>query len=165
MQRQPGGASQIRRSSPRGWCSPGMPGQCTLPGSSKCPFLSCWEERGALNAAPRYQQIRDAASREPFFQFPRTGFCLSIGDVLSLPMNNGSTDTLGIIAGNRSLPLLFARQARTMGVKRLVAVAFEGETDPDLAKWVDEVIWLKVGRLSQLISTFVERGVRQCVMV
>ena len=80
-------------------------------------------------------------------------------------MNNGTTDTLGIIAGNRSLPLLFARQARIMGVKRLVAVAFEGETDPDLANWVDDVIWLKVGRLSQLISAFVERGVRQCVMV
>src|SRR5207247_10484457 len=34
-----------------------------------------------------------------------------------------------------------------------------------LAKWVDEVIWLKVGRLSQLISAFAERGVKQCVMV
>ena len=80
-------------------------------------------------------------------------------------MNNGMTDTLGLIAGNRSLPLLFARQARSMGVKRLVAVAFEGETDPDLARCVDEVIWLKVGRLSQLISAFADRGVRQCVMV
>jgi DUF1009 family protein len=80
-------------------------------------------------------------------------------------MNNGTTDTLGLIAGNRSLPLLFARQARAMGVRRLVAVAFEGETDPELAKWVDDVIWLKVGRLSQLISAFAERGVKQCVMV
>ena len=52
-----------------------------------------------------------------------------------------------------------------MGVKRLIAVAFEGETDPELDKWVDEVIWLKVGRLSQLISAFAERGVKQCVMV
>ena len=80
-------------------------------------------------------------------------------------MNDGTSDTLGLIAGNRSLPLLFARQARTMGVRRLVAVAFEGETDPELGKWVDEVIWLKVGRLSQLISAFAERGVKQCVMV
>ena len=80
-------------------------------------------------------------------------------------MNNGTTDTLGLIAGNRSLPLLFARQARAMGVRRLVAVAFEGETDPELAKWVDDVIWLKVGRLSQLISAFADRGVKQCVMV
>ena len=37
---------------------------------------------------------------------------------------------LGLIAGNRSLPLEFARQARAAGVKRLVAVAVEKETDP-----------------------------------
>jgi DUF1009 family protein len=86
-------------------------------------------------------------------------------EALSQSMNNGTTDTLGLIAGNRSLPVLFARQARTLGVKRLVAVAFEGETDPELAKCVDDVIWLKVGRLSQLISAFVERGVKQCVML
>src|SRR5436190_1897954 len=80
-------------------------------------------------------------------------------------MNNGTTETLGLIAGNRSLPLLFARQARSMGVRRLVAVAFEGETDPELGKSVDEIIWMKVGRLSKLISAFTERGVRRCVMV
>src|SRR5262245_45992444 len=86
-------------------------------------------------------------------------------EVLSRQMGNGTIDTLGLIAGNRSLPLMFARQARAMGVKRLVAVAFEGETDPDLVRWVDDIVWLKVGRLSQLISTFANRGVRQCVMV
>jgi len=83
----------------------------------------------------------------------------------SQQMNNGTIDTLGLIAGNRSLPLLLARQARILGVKRLVAVAFEGETDPELGKYVDDVIWLKVGRLSQLIAAFTERGVKQCVMV
>lgn len=74
-------------------------------------------------------------------------------------------DTIGLIAGNRSLPLLFARQARAQGVKRLVAVAFEGETDPQLAGLVNEIAWLKVGQLSKLISSFKQRGVRQCVML
>jgi hypothetical protein len=74
-------------------------------------------------------------------------------------------DTLGIIAGNRSLPLAFARQARALGVKRLVAVAFDGETDPALAPLVDEIIWLKVGQLSKMISAFTSRNVHQCVMV
>jgi UDP-2,3-diacylglucosamine hydrolase len=73
-------------------------------------------------------------------------------------------DTLGLIAGNRSLPLVLARQARSMGVKRLVAAAFEGETDPELAALVDEIVWLKVGQLGKLISTFTERNVRHCVM-
>src|SRR5437867_8487943 len=80
-------------------------------------------------------------------------------------MNNGTTDTLGIIAGNRSLPLLFARQARSMGVRRLVAVAVQGETDPALAPLVDDMVWVKVGQLSKLIGAFTERGVSQCVMV
>lgn len=73
-------------------------------------------------------------------------------------------DTLGIIAGNRSLPLLLAREARRQGVKRLVAVAVEGETDPALALLVDDIIWLRVGQLSKMIAAFTERGVKQCVM-
>jgi DUF1009 family protein len=74
-------------------------------------------------------------------------------------------DTLGIIAGNRSLPLIFARQARNLGAKRLVAVAFEGETNPELVPLVDDIVWLKVGQLSKTISAFTSRGVNQCVMV
>lgn len=74
-------------------------------------------------------------------------------------------ETIGLIAGNRSLPLLFARQARAQGVKRLVATAFEGETDSRLAELVDDIAWIKVGQLSKMISGFKERGVRQCVML
>ena len=74
-------------------------------------------------------------------------------------------DSLGLIAGNRSLPLVFAKQARQEGVKRLVAVAFEGETDPALASFVDEIVWVKVGQLSKMIAVFTDRGVEQCVMV
>jgi UDP-2,3-diacylglucosamine hydrolase len=77
----------------------------------------------------------------------------------------GTTDTLGIIAGNRSLPLIFAKQARRLGVQRLVAVAFEGETEPALASLVDEIVWLRVGRLSKMIAAFTDRGIKQCVMV
>ena len=73
-------------------------------------------------------------------------------------------ETLGIIAGNRSLPLLLAREARRQGVKRLVAVAVEGETDPALASLVDDIIWLRVGQLSKMIAAFTERGVKQCAM-
>ncbi len=76
-----------------------------------------------------------------------------------------SIESLGIIAGNRSLPIVFAQQARKMGVKKLVAVGFEGETNPDLAPLVDEIAWLRVGQLSKLISAFTGRGVKHCVMV
>ena len=73
-------------------------------------------------------------------------------------------DTIGLIAGNRSLPLLFARQAKSMGVKRIVAVAFENETDPSIAALVDDLVWIRVGQLSRMISVFTERGVKHCVM-
>ncbi|HEX3988481.1 MAG TPA: UDP-2,3-diacylglucosamine diphosphatase LpxI [Verrucomicrobiae bacterium] len=73
--------------------------------------------------------------------------------------------TIGIIAGNRSLPLAFADHARAQGVKRLVAVAFENETNPELAKKVDDIVWLKVGQLSKMIAAFKDRGVTHCVML
>ncbi len=74
-------------------------------------------------------------------------------------------ETLGLIAGNRTLPLLLAQQARAAGVRKLVAVAFENETDPALTQCVDEIVWLRVGQLSKMIAAFTQRGVRQCVMV
>jgi UDP-2,3-diacylglucosamine hydrolase len=76
-----------------------------------------------------------------------------------------SSETLGIIAGNRTLPLEFARHARAAGIKKLVAVAFENETDPSLAQLVDDIAWLRVGQLSKMIAAFTDRGVKQCVMV
>lgn len=78
---------------------------------------------------------------------------------------SSTIESLGIIAGNRSLPILLAKQARAMGVKRLVAVGFENETNPDLASLVDEIVWLRVGQLSKLISAFTDRQVHHCVMV
>jgi hypothetical protein len=74
-------------------------------------------------------------------------------------------DTIGIIAGNRSLPLAFAEQAREQGIKRIVAIGFENETDPALAQKVDEMLWLKVGQLSKMIAALRERGVTHCVML
>jgi hypothetical protein len=76
-----------------------------------------------------------------------------------------SPNALGIIAGNRSLPLALAREARSAGISRLVAVAFEDETNPELAGLVDEIVWLKVGQLKKMIDAFASRGISQCVMV
>jgi DUF1009 family protein len=78
---------------------------------------------------------------------------------------NLASASLGLIAGNRTLPLEFARQARAAGVKKLVAVAFENETDPALAPLVDDIVWLRVGQLAKMIAAFTDRGVTQCVMV
>ena len=77
---------------------------------------------------------------------------------------NLALESIGLIAGSRSLPLDFARLARAAGVKRIVATAVEGETDPALASLVDDIVWLKVGQLNKMIGAFTERGMKQCVM-
>ena len=73
-------------------------------------------------------------------------------------------ESLGIIAGSRSLPLVLAAEARKAGIRRLIAVACDGETDPTIERLVDETVWLKVGQLSKMISVFTSRGIKHCVM-
>lgn len=73
--------------------------------------------------------------------------------------------TLGIIAGNRKFPQIFVQEARRSGVKRLVAVAFEGETDPIIQSFVDQVEWVKLGQLAKLIEAFKKHEVQKVVMV
>jgi DUF1009 family protein len=77
---------------------------------------------------------------------------------------NSAPESLGLIAGNRTLPMELSRLAHAAGVKRIVAVAFDNETDPALTEFVDEIIWLKVGQLSKMIAAFKQHGITQCVM-
>lgn len=73
-------------------------------------------------------------------------------------------DTLGIIAGNGAYPRLLADSARKAGVKRILAVAFEGETDASLAQHVDQIEWLRVGQLSRLLKFFQDHGIGHAIM-
>lgn len=74
-------------------------------------------------------------------------------------------DAVGLIAGNGQYPLRCAEAARRAGVRRIVAVAFEGETEAGIEACADDVVWVKVGQLNRLIRAFRERGVTQAVMV
>jgi DUF1009 family protein len=69
-------------------------------------------------------------------------------------------DALGIIAGNGDFPLILAREAR----QPTIAVAFDGETNPEIEKLAGEVEWIKIGQLSKLIEAFTKRGVTRAVM-
>ena len=73
-------------------------------------------------------------------------------------------EALGIIAGNGAYPGLVARAARSAGVKRIVAVAFTGETDPGLTSGVDTIEWLRVGQLARLLDFFRRTGVQHAMM-
>lgn len=81
------------------------------------------------------------------------------------PLVEPPLETIGLVAGSRSLPLIFAREVRAQGGRRIVAVAAEGETDPEIERLADEVIWLRVGQLGKMIKAFTDRGVTQCVML
>ncbi|MBN8551237.1 MAG: UDP-2,3-diacylglucosamine diphosphatase LpxI, partial [Deltaproteobacteria bacterium] len=67
---------------------------------------------------------------------------------------------LGLIAGNGSFPIEFARQAKKKGFE-VIAVAHSGETDPELEKLVSRCVWVKVGELGKVLDTLSSGGVRQ----
>jgi len=79
-------------------------------------------------------------------------------------VSNPPFSILGLIAGSGVYPLLMARGARAAGVQRIVAAAFEGETDPALADCVDEIEWTMMGKLGKLVKIFASRGIRHAVM-
>ena len=76
----------------------------------------------------------------------------------------GTGERLGLIAGNGRFPIIFADNARKMGYQ-VSAVAHEGETDPELAKHVDRIHWIKIGQLNKLITAFKDDQVHQAVML
>jgi DUF1009 family protein len=78
---------------------------------------------------------------------------------------NPSLEPIGLIAGNGIYPETFATAARRAGVRRLVAAAFEGETQSALTGMMDATAWFRVGQLGKMIKFFKEQGITQAVMV
>jgi len=72
-------------------------------------------------------------------------------------------DTIGLIAGKSDFPLLFAKAAKSKGVK-VIAVGIEGETMPEVERLVDKFYWVKLGELSRVIEIFRSEGVKKAVM-
>ncbi len=70
---------------------------------------------------------------------------------------------LGLIAGNGQFPILFAQAARESGVC-VVAIAHTGESDPTLAHVVDEIHWVEVGQLGDLIAPLKQSDITDVVM-
>ncbi|MEJ5347900.1 MAG: UDP-2,3-diacylglucosamine diphosphatase LpxI [Desulfosoma sp.] len=70
---------------------------------------------------------------------------------------------IGLIAGGGQFPLLFAEGAKEAGY-RVVAVGFDGETDPALATRVDSFHSLKLGQLNKLIRIFQKADIQRVAM-
>ena len=73
------------------------------------------------------------------------------------------TEILGLIAGGGQFPLMVAEAARKRGY-RVVAVAHHGETDPALSDQADEIAWIKLGQLGQLIRVLKSGGAAKTMM-
>ena len=72
--------------------------------------------------------------------------------------------TLAIVAGSGTYPHAMVRGARMAGVQRIVAAAFQDETDPALADAVDLTEWMRVGQLGKMLAFLKASGARHAVM-
>ncbi len=72
-------------------------------------------------------------------------------------------DKIGLIAGNRRFPFLFADAARKKGYS-VIAVAIKGDTSPVLRSHVDRMYWLRLSEFRKMLEVFRSEGVKKVVM-
>lgn len=71
---------------------------------------------------------------------------------------------IGIIAGGGQFPFLFAESAKRQG-KQVMIAAHKNESNPDLEKIADRLIWVKLGQLGKIINFFKQEEVCETVLV
>ncbi len=72
---------------------------------------------------------------------------------------------IGIIAGNRYLPIILARRIKEKNKDtQIVAVCFKGQTSPALSKYVDKSHWIGVGTLAALRDIIKKEGFSEWIM-
>ncbi|MGL1932038.1 MAG: UDP-2,3-diacylglucosamine diphosphatase LpxI [Desulfotalea sp.] len=71
---------------------------------------------------------------------------------------------IGVIAGGGQFPLLFIDAARKAG-RKIFVIAHKNETDPEVAKKADDVIWVKLGQLGKVVKFFRDNGVAETVFL
>jgi DUF1009 family protein len=72
---------------------------------------------------------------------------------------------LGVIAGNRLLPLLLIKSIKEKNKNSFIAaVAFRGETSVSISRYADKVYWVNPGRLGELTAAIKKDGILEWVM-
>lgn len=72
---------------------------------------------------------------------------------------------LGIIAGNRLLPIILAKAIKQKSPQiELVIFCFRHETSPIIKKYADKTYWFSVGELGALRDAVKKEGLSECVM-
>jgi DUF1009 family protein len=70
---------------------------------------------------------------------------------------------LGLIAGNGKFPFLVLDGAKRAGVSVAVA-AIREETDPEIERIADKLIWVGIGQLGKMLRFFKTEGVDRVIM-
>ncbi|UCD15031.1 MAG: UDP-2,3-diacylglucosamine diphosphatase LpxI [Candidatus Omnitrophota bacterium] len=72
---------------------------------------------------------------------------------------------LGLIAGNRLLPIILSRKIKEKNKDcEVVAVCFKGETLSSISKYVDKAYWIKVGELAQIRQIMKKEKLSEWIM-
>jgi UDP-2,3-diacylglucosamine hydrolase len=84
--------------------------------------------------------------------------------VLTNTLSEIETRTIGLIAGNGPLPLIFAQNATRHGYK-VIVVAHKGEASKEIESMVEHCEWINVGQLGKIIDTFTHAKVSKAAML
>ncbi len=80
-------------------------------------------------------------------------------------MKTDVPESLLIIAGQHAYPPMLAKAARAAGVRRIVVLAFKGETRREMAALAHEIHWVHLGSMRTFLDQLETTGIKQCVMV
>ena len=75
-----------------------------------------------------------------------------------------SEEKIGIIAGGGQFPRLFAQEVQKAG-RKVVIIAHEGESSPELAEVADRLYWVKLGQLGKIVKCFRKENVTKTVLL
>jgi DUF1009 family protein len=70
---------------------------------------------------------------------------------------------IGLIAGNRKFPLLFASSAKRKGCE-IIAIAIKGDTSPRIKRLVDKIYWLGLSEFGKMFDILKAEKVDGVVM-
>jgi len=72
-------------------------------------------------------------------------------------------DKIGLIAGNRKFPFIFAQEAKKKGLA-VIAIGIKGDTAPRLKHYVDKIYWIGLSEFGRMFEIFKQEGIKQAVM-
>ncbi len=72
--------------------------------------------------------------------------------------------TVGVIAGNRQLPVIFSRNLKRAGY-RVVIAAHRGESVEEVSQSADELLWIRIGQIGKIIKFFKSQKVNDIYVV